>query len=223
MRLDPDSYFRPHSSCWEGSLDQAPWFFKLRHGRVLPTEASSAGVHQLQPASQESCIWVGLGIYLLGENDPHFPLNGRSSTGSRPLLSLLISSGVPTEESHQTSLPERLGQSLPGQCCCMKSYIKLMAQCVITESWGEWLGPLVPAFSKEFSYVNLPPLRGPGLDSVKAGCGMSHTEGGSVTNPQNLLSRMEATVIRESGKPTLHLILACIQLLRANPTGTTSL
>lgn len=46
--------------------------------------------HPHQPRSQESCVWDGLGIYLFVDNDPHFPLNGRLSTGSRPLLSLLI-------------------------------------------------------------------------------------------------------------------------------------
>ena len=61
--------------------------------------------HPHQPRSQESCVWAGLGIYLFVDNDPHFPLNGRLSTGSGPLLSLLVSSGVSTQKSHQPSLP----------------------------------------------------------------------------------------------------------------------
>lgn len=72
--------------------------------------------HQLH--SQESCVCIGLRVYLLVDEDPHFPLKGSLSTGHCCLSRFPT---VSTQKFHQPSFPGRLCQKPPGVCCPKRS------------------------------------------------------------------------------------------------------
>lgn len=72
--------------------------------------------HQLH--SRESCVCIGLCVYLLVDEDPHFPLKGSLSTGHCCLSRFPT---VSTQKIHQPSFPGRLCQNPPGLCCPKRS------------------------------------------------------------------------------------------------------
>lgn len=72
--------------------------------------------HQLH--SQESCVCIGLRVYLLVDEDPHFPLKGSLSTGHCCLSRFPT---VSTQKFHQPSFTGRLCLNPPGVCCPKRS------------------------------------------------------------------------------------------------------